>query len=67
MISSPCKACDKKNLPKDQCIDTCQLIQRLQGMHLSPRDGDVGTASFDHTEEGRLHPVYHKIKALNLC
>ncbi|MCP4749049.1 MAG: hypothetical protein GY874_23385 [Desulfobacteraceae bacterium] len=30
MISSPCKTCEKRNLPKDQCIEKCKKIKEIQ-------------------------------------
>jgi hypothetical protein len=30
MISSPCKTCHKRHLPKKQCIDTCKKLKGVQ-------------------------------------
>lgn len=50
MISSPCKTCPKMNLPKDQCLGTCQMIRDIQGMHLVHKDNSSCT-SVDFSEE----------------
>ena len=44
MISSPCKDCQKKNLPKDECLKDCLLIQGIQGMQLARKESNVYTA-----------------------
>ena len=53
MISSPCKDCPKKNLPKDECLKDCQMLQNIQGMQLSRRESNVYTA-VDFSEECRF-------------
>jgi hypothetical protein len=35
MIASPCKTCPKRHLPKDDCILTCEKIQKLQQRYLN--------------------------------
>jgi hypothetical protein len=50
MISSPCRECPKRNLPKNLCLHTCKLIQGLQDIQLTARENDVRTA-LDYTEQ----------------
>jgi hypothetical protein len=35
MISSPCKTCPRKNLPKDNCIKNCRVLKAVQYMEVS--------------------------------
>jgi len=30
MISSPCKTCSKRQMAKDSCVRTCELIKAIQ-------------------------------------
>jgi hypothetical protein len=48
MISSPCKDCPKRNLPKDECIEFCEKIRTLQAYIVS-QGMALGTSS-DYTE-----------------
>jgi hypothetical protein len=66
MISSPCKDCPKKNFPKDECLQTCELIQNIQGMQLSRRESNMYTA-VDFTEESRFTIASPFATALNVC
>jgi hypothetical protein len=50
MISSPCKNCPKKNLPKDKCVKECQILIALQEMDSSSENLNVG-CGIDYTEE----------------
>ncbi|MBN1932889.1 MAG: hypothetical protein JW786_14900 [Desulfobacterales bacterium] len=56
MILSPCRNCPKRHLPKDKCTKNCELIQKLQDMHLSFKqkvETDIAPA-IDYAEEGRF-------------
>lgn len=66
MISSPCKDCQKKNFPKDECLKSCQLIQKIQGLQLSRRESNVYTA-VDFSEESRFQIVSPFAGALTMC
>lgn len=66
MISSPCKTCQKRNTPKDECLKTCQMIQNIQGMQLARRENSVYTA-VDFTEESRFQIASPFASALNAC
>lgn len=52
MISSPCANCPRKNLPKDDCLKDCKLLQAVQDIQLSARECSLSTA-VDCTEESR--------------
>ena len=66
MISSPCKDCHKKHLPKDECLKTCEMLQSIQGMQLSRRESNVYTA-VDFTEDSRFAIASPFATALNVC
>jgi hypothetical protein len=66
MISSPCKNCPKKNLPKDECLKDCQMLQSIQGMQLSRKESNVYTA-VDFSEESRFQIATPFASALNAC
>ena len=50
MISSPCKNCSKRNLPKEKCFKECQLLQSVQDMELTAEKINDGSG-IDFTEE----------------
>jgi len=50
MISSPCKNCSRKNLPKDDCAKDCELLQAIQHTQISAEQGCV-SSGMDYTEE----------------
>lgn len=50
MISSPCKNCPKRNLPKEKCVKECELLQAIQDMELTSEKLNDGS-SIDYTEE----------------
>jgi len=52
MISSPCKNCRRKNLPKEDCLKNCQILQSIQDIQLSAENGVV-SPGIDYTEESR--------------
>jgi len=66
MISSPCKTCINRNLPKDECLKTCEMIQNIQGLQLARRESNVYTA-VDFTEESRFQIASPFASALNAC
>jgi hypothetical protein len=53
MILSPCSECQKRDLPKDNCMRTCEKIQKLQRLHLAGRYASADVA-IDYGEEGRF-------------
>jgi hypothetical protein len=52
MISSPCKNCLRKNLPKDNCIKDCKLLQAIQDIQISAKKS-FDSSGIDYTEENR--------------
>ena len=42
MISSPCKNCPRKDLPKNKCISECKLLKEIQEMNSSMDRWDEG-------------------------
>jgi len=66
MIASPCKDCKNRNLPKDECLKTCELIKNIQGMQLARRERNVYMA-VDFSEESRFQISSPFAGALNAC
>ncbi len=50
MICSPCKDCPRKNLPKDNCVKKCKLLEAIQEMNSSSEKLNDG-CGIDYTEE----------------
>jgi hypothetical protein len=50
MISSPCKNCPRRDLPKEHCAKNCSLLKAIQDIHVSTEKWNVGTG-IDYTEE----------------
>lgn len=50
MISSPCKNCPRKDLPKEDCAKNCKLLKAIQDIHVSTEKWNIGTG-IDYTEE----------------
>jgi hypothetical protein len=50
MISSPCKNCPRENLPKENCIKTCNILQAIQNMEPFTQKSNDG-CGIDYTEE----------------
>jgi len=50
MISSPCKNCPRKDLPKEDCAKNCKLLKAVQDIHVSAEKWNVGRG-IDYTEE----------------
>jgi len=50
MISSPCKNCPRKDLPKEDCAKNCKLLKAIQEVHASTEKWNVGSG-IDYTEE----------------
>jgi len=58
MISSPCKNCPRENLPKENCIKSCSVLQAIQNMESFTEKLNDGCGT-DYTEE------YHYNSALS--
>lgn len=62
MISSPCRNCEKKNMSKDDCIDTCPKLADLRRVQFSQRDISVCQA-VDYANDNRFligHIAYRR-------
>jgi len=50
MISSPCKNCPRKDLPKENCSKDCKLLQMIQDIQISSEKISF-SMGIDYTEE----------------
>jgi len=50
MISSPCKNCPRKDLPKEECAKNCKLLKAIQDINVSTEKWNDGSG-IDYTEE----------------
>jgi hypothetical protein len=62
MISSPCKNCDRKNLPKDECAKDCELLQAIQDIQILSKKSS-GLSGIDYSEESRYAIPSSLVKA----
>jgi hypothetical protein len=53
MISSPCENCQRKNLPKENCADDCEILNAIQ-LHQVSKERDFFISAIDYAEEGRF-------------
>ncbi len=53
MISSPCKQCYRLFLPKDECIETCEMIRAIQSFQFTMPT--MPYSSIDSTDSNRYH------------
>jgi uncharacterized OB-fold protein len=53
MISSPCENCHRKNLPKENCADDCEILNAIQLYQVS-KERDFFISAIDYSEEGRF-------------
>jgi hypothetical protein len=54
MICSPCKNCHRKDLPKEKCVNDCQILNAIQEMDSSFENLNEG-CGIDYTEEYGYH------------
>ncbi|MBW1840956.1 MAG: hypothetical protein JRI75_04095 [Deltaproteobacteria bacterium] len=52
MISSPCKNCPRRRLPKEVCAKDCQLLQAVQDRQRTSANSSF-LSGIDYTEESR--------------
>ena len=52
MISSPCKTCERRHYPKDECLKNCKILHDVQEFELITAKS-VGYSAIDCTEESR--------------
>jgi hypothetical protein len=50
MISSPCKTCPKRDLPKKECAKDCPLLNAIQDLQLAAEEGCVSSRR-DYSED----------------
>ena len=53
MISSPCRNCEKRDLSKDDCIDSCQKLAEIRRMQFSRREISICQA-VDYADDNRF-------------
>jgi len=53
MISSPCENCQRKNQPKESCVDDCEILNAVQ-LYLVSKGNDFSISAIDYSEEGRF-------------
>lgn len=59
MISSPCKSCQKKNYPKDLCVESCEKIKAIQLLqHIMPASPYASIDSSDSSRYRLAVPSY---------
>jgi len=49
MISSPCKNCPRRDLPKKDCIKDCQLLNAIQDLQMVTEESGA-SSRLDYTE-----------------
>lgn len=54
MISSPCKTCERRHYPKDECLKACKILHQVQEFHLI-NARSICYSAIDCTEESRYH------------
>jgi hypothetical protein len=53
MISSPCENCLKKNQPKENCVDECEILNAIQ-LYQVLNEREFFISAIDYSEEGRF-------------
>lgn len=53
MISSPCENCHRKNQPKENCADDCDILNAVQ-LYQVANGSDFFISAIDYSEEGRF-------------
>ena len=48
MITSPCRNCDNRHLPKDKCMPTCEKIAAIQQFQHTMHTPPYACNSFDN-------------------
>ncbi len=61
MISSPCRTCENKNLPKDECVDNCSKLNELRRIQFCRRDINICHA-IDYDDDNRFLIGYAEYK-----
>jgi hypothetical protein len=53
MIASPCKNCPKRNEPKENCINDCELLKAVQDIQYTSKE-DFGIPGIDYAAVDRF-------------
>jgi hypothetical protein len=53
MISSPCKTCHRSGQPKEDCYKNCELLQGIQDIQLSFKEGALAS-EIEYSGENRF-------------
>ena len=53
MISSPCRNCENRYMPKDECVDTCHKMAEIRRLQFSRREISICQA-VDYTDDNRF-------------
>jgi hypothetical protein len=64
MISSPCKNCPKRDLPKKECAKDCQLLNAVQDLQMAAEEGCV-SSRVDYTEDIQ-YSVPHSLRKTSI-
>ena len=64
MISSPCKNCPKRDLPKKDCAKDCELLNAIQDLQMAAEESGV-SSRLDYTE-GIRYDIPSSIKRTSM-
>jgi hypothetical protein len=64
MISSPCKNCPKRDLPKKDCAKDCKLLNAIQDLQMTAEESGV-SSRLDYTE-GMRYDIPSSIKKASM-
>ena len=53
MISSPCRDCENKHMPKDECLETCRKLEEIRRLQFSRREISTCQA-MDYSDDNRF-------------
>ena len=53
MISSPCRNCENKDMPKDECLETCRKLDEIHRLQFSRREISICQA-VDYADDNRF-------------
>jgi len=53
MICSPCRECENKHKPKDDCVDSCNRLREIRRIQFSSREFSICHA-IDYADDDRF-------------
>lgn len=53
MISSPCRDCEKVDMPKDECVETCRKLNEIRRLQFCRREVNICHA-IDYSDDNRF-------------